>query len=175
MKTMILVGSADTNSHSLGLGTAIRRELDIRGVETELINLSEYGLPFFSREVERADSYNAKTRTFLNNSHEADAFVWVTPIYHNSFSSVLKNALDWQHTKFPGKVVGLASNVGDRSPQAIDQLMVIARAQHLVNTRTRVATHEGDFNQNKQLTNPGILERVKNFSEELIDLAERIG
>lgn len=142
MKALILVGSGDASSHSLSLGRAIEAELKALNVETELINLIEYGLPLFDRGVERADAYDEKTRSFLEKSYAANAFVWVTPIYHNSFSAILKNALDWQHTKFPGKVVGLASNGGGRSPQAVDQLMMVARAQQL---NIGIATFFCDF------------------------------
>jgi azobenzene reductase len=175
MKVMLLIGSGDPTSHSLGLGNAIANELSSLGVTVELINLVEYGLPLYSRSVERANAYDEITRTFLDTSYDADAFVWVTPIYHNSFSSILKNALDWQHTKFPGKVVGMASHGGDRSTQAMDQLMVVARAQYLVSTRVRVATQEDDYDKGLQLANPDILSRVRDFSQELQDLTTRIG
>lgn len=174
MKVLILVGSGDDKSHSLGLGRAISKQLAEMGGEGEVINLVNYDLPLYNRGVERAEKYDDKTKAFLDKSHAVDAFVWVTPIYHNSFSSVLKNALDWQHTKFPGKVVGLASNGGNRSPQAVDQLMVIARAQHVVTARTRVCTQEDDYDQEMQLTSPDMLSRVKDFCEELMDLTKRV-
>ncbi len=173
-KVLLLVGSGDVLSHSLGLGQAIAAELTKSGAETELINLSELKLPLFDRTVERADSYDDKTREFLIKSYQADAFVWVTPIYHNSYSSVLKSALDWQHSKFPGKAVGFASNGGNRSPQAVDQLMLIARAQHLVSARVRVCTQEDDYDETKQVSNPAIQKRVSEFCEELLELTKRI-
>ncbi len=174
MKVLLLVGSGDIHSHSLGLGKAISKQLKSSNVDTEIIDLIEYDLPQYNRSVERANSYDDGTKTFLEKSYAADAFVWVTPIYHNSYSSILKNALDWQHTKFPGKVVGLASNGGNRSPQAVDQLMAVARAQHLVSTRVRIATQEDDYDENRQLTNRSILSRVKDFSDELVDLTSRV-
>lgn len=174
MKVLILVGSGDTRSHSYGLGEAIGDRLAELGAKIEIINLVESGLPLYDRSVERAKAHDNKTKTFLDKSYEADAFVWVTPIYHNSFSSTIKNALDWQHTKFPGKVVGLASNGGNRSPQALDQLMVVARAQHLITARVRVSTQEDDYDKDLNLNNPDMLARVKEFSEELVGLTKKI-
>lgn len=175
MKILLLVGSGDTKSHTLTLGREVEASLQELGAETELINLIEYGLPLYDRSVERADEYDDKTRALLNKSYEADAFIWLTPIYHNSFSSVLKNALDWQHTKFPGKVVGLASNGGDRSPQAVDQLTLVARAQHLVSGRIRVCTDSSDYNENYDLADEGIKSRIKDFAAEIVHLTKRIG
>ena len=173
MKVIILIGSGDESSHSLGLGQAISEQLTKMSAEVELINLVEYGLPLYNRTVERSQAQDEKTKTFLRKSYSTDVFVWVTPIYHNSFSSILKNALDWQHTKFPGKIVGMASNGGSRSPQAVDQLMLVARAQHMITARTRVSTTESDYDDSKKLSNQDILERVKDFVDELIDLADK--
>ena len=175
MKVLILVGSADTDSHSLHLGQAIKTELDLLGTETDLINLIEYRLPLYDRRIERENTYDEKTRAFLEKSLSVDAFVWVTPVYHNSYSSMLKNALDWHHsTKFPGRVIGLASNGGNRSPQAVDQLMLVARSQGLVATPTRVCTDEADYDDRLEITNSAILDRIKKFSKELTDLTKKV-
>lgn len=45
MNIVILVGSSDKQSHSLGLGKAIESELKESGADTRLINLIEYGMP----------------------------------------------------------------------------------------------------------------------------------
>jgi NAD(P)H-dependent FMN reductase len=175
MKFLLLVGSGDVASHSYGLGKAIQAQLIADGAECELINLSEYGLPLYTRGVERDKKWDNKTQAFLDKSYAADGFVWVTPIYHNSFSGILKNALDWQHSKFPDKVVGFASNGGNRSPQAVDQLMLVARAQHLHSARVRICTQESDFDDDKQLTEPAMLARTKEFCDELVSLAKKAG
>lgn len=176
MKILLLVGSADAESHSLSLGRAIEAKLNELGAETELINLVEYGLPLYDRGIERANEFDQKTKDLLQKSIEADAFVWVTPIYHNSYSAMLKNALDWHHTaRFPGKVLGLASNGGSRSPQAVDQLMLVARSQGLVTIPTRVCTDESDYNDRLELSDEGIIERVDRFSHELVDFAKKHG
>lgn len=176
MRVLLLVGSADAKSHSLGLGQAIETKLNELGAKTELLNLVEYGLPQYNRSIERADEFNQQTKDFLRKSLEVDAFVWVTPIYHNSYSSMLKNAIDWHHsTKFPGKVVGLASNGGNRSPQAVDQLMLVARSQGLVTIPTRICTDEKDYNDKLKLADESIIERVDRFSRELVDFVNKHG
>lgn len=174
MKILILVGSGDADSHSLHLAKAIQTGLEERQATAEIINLVTHKLPLYDRAIERADAYDDKTAAFIQKSYAADAFVWITPIHHNSFSGILKNALDWQHTKFPGKVVGMASNGGNRSTQAVDQLMWVARAQHLISTRIRVCTDSADFGDDKQLISEDIIERVAEFCSELVNLTRRI-
>ena len=172
---MILVGSADADSHSLHLGQAIQAELLSFGQEVELINLVESGLPLYDRTIERQDAYDETTLSFLDKSLAADAFVWVTPIYHNSYSSTLKNALDWHHsTKFPGRVVGLASNGGDRSPQAADHLSLVARSQHMLTIPTRVCTTESDYDGSLRVSDEAIKARITKFAKELVELAARV-
>ena len=55
MKIMILVGSADQDSHSLQLGEAIQRGLQDKNADVTLINLIDSGLPLYNRSIERAD------------------------------------------------------------------------------------------------------------------------
>ncbi len=176
MKILLLIGSADAQSHSLALGEAIQTQLKELGAQTEIINLVEYGLPLYNRGIERSDTLDAKTREFLKKSLIADGFVWVTPIYHNSYSAMLKNALDWHHTiKFSGKIVGLVSNGGNRSPQAVDQLMLVARSQGLVTIPTRICTDAADFDETHQLSDASITERIARFSHELTDFVSKHG
>lgn len=176
MKILLLVGSGDVQSHSLALGQIIEAQLKKHGADTELINLVDSGLPLYDRRIERSETQNSTTKDFLEKSLAADAFVWVTPIYHNSYSSTLKNALDWHHsTKFPGKVVGLASNGGNRSPQAVDQLMLVARSQGLVTIPTRICTDEKDYNEQLEIIDKSIHERIARFSNELVDFVNKHG
>lgn len=156
------------------LGQALEAALQKEGATTELINLVEYNLPLYNRQVERDNAHDAKTKAFLEKSRATDAFVWVTPIYHNSFSSILKNALDWQHPKFPDKVVGMASHGGGRSPQAVDQLMMVARAQHGVTSRIRVCTQDSDYDEQLNITEPIIQERINDFATEMVETIKRM-
>ncbi len=174
MKVLILVGSGDTNSHSLHLGQAIDASLKSKGVETTFLNLVEYNLPPYDRAVERAKSYDEKTAELLRLSRETDAFVWVTPIYHNSFSGVLKNALDWQHFFKDDKVVGMASNGGGRTAVAVDQLLIVARSQHMIASPIRICTDEADYDGELNIKEEDIKSRIEDFSSELFKLTKKI-
>lgn len=172
---MILVGSADKDSHSLHLGEAIKSELIDKQIEVQLVNLIEAGLPLYDRAVERSGNLDDHIVRFLDDSSKADAFVWITPIYHNSYSSTLKSALDWHHSrKFTNKVVGLASNGGKRTAQAVDQLMLVARSQHMVTIPTRVCTDASDYDESLNLTANDIINRIRIFCDELISITSKV-
>lgn len=175
MNIVILVGSSDAESHSLHLGKAIQDRLVELDSNVDLLNLIDCGLPLYDRRVERDESYSQKIKDFIHRSSNADAFVWITPIYHNSYSAVLKNALDWHHaTEFTGKVLGLASNGGNRSPQAVDQLTLVARSQGMITIPTRVCTDSTDFDESLQVSDESIKKRINDFCLELIDLTSRL-
>ncbi|MCA9328564.1 NAD(P)H-dependent oxidoreductase [Candidatus Saccharibacteria bacterium] len=172
MRALILVGSGDAKSHSFSLGTAIATSLSRRDVTVEVINLVEYGLPLYNREIERNSAHDEATSEFLQKSEEADIIVWVTPNYHNSFSGILKNALDWQHArKFTGKILGLASN-GERSPQPLDQLMLVGRSQGYTMIPTRVCTDASDYDEALKIKDESIKQRIERFTASLVDYSE---
>lgn len=172
-KVIILVGSGTQASRSLGLGQYLADQLTSKGLETEIIDLLELQLPTFDATTEHDNTYDKKTRNFLEKSRQADGWIWVTPVYHNSYSSLLKTALDWQHWFFDGKILGLASHAG-RNPIALNQLLAIARAQHFVTIPTWISTQNSDYDANKRLTDSEIIDRVDNkFVPEFIDFLDK--
>ncbi len=166
-KVIILVGSGTVKSRSLSLAGNISEVLKSKGLEVELIDLLQLQLPAYNVTTEANKSYDPKTQEFLDKSKAADGWVWVTPVYHNSYSSILKNALDWQHFYFDHKVLGVASHAGpSRSPQAGDQLLLVARAQHFVPIPNRVFTENNDYDDDKQLVSQEIKDRIETFAVE---------
>lgn len=173
-KVIVLVGSGTENSRSLHLAQAITDALIGKGLDVEMIDLLKLQLPAYNVTTEANAYYDPKTQEFLDKSKAADGWVWVTPVYHNSYSSILKNALDWQHFYFDHKVLGLASHAGpDRSPQAADHLLMVARAQHFVPVPTRVFTKNDDYDEDKRLTSDEIKQRIADFAEEFKTFLEK--
>ena len=144
------------------------------GSRTLLWNLSERPLPvadprFHDDPVMNADEH---ARALAECAAEADAFVLCTPIYHNSYSGVLKNALD--HLSIPQfryKPVGLCSHGGNRSTQAVDQLRIVVRGLGGVAIPTQVCTAAQDYSDTVsgpcELSSRHILARVAKFAVEL--------
>jgi NAD(P)H-dependent FMN reductase len=96
------------------------------GASTELLDLRTYDLPVFDaddREVGDAPELTRRVR-------EADAVVLATPMYHGSYSSVLKTALDYcGFDEFEDKTVGLLAVSGGGFPiTALDHLRSVCRA-----------------------------------------------
>ena len=66
---MIIVGSGNRVSRSLSLGNAIAKSFTRKNATVEVVNLAELKLPVFDQDVEKADSYDDKTREFLKKSY----------------------------------------------------------------------------------------------------------
>jgi azobenzene reductase len=114
-------------------------------------------------------------RTFVRLAQEADAFVLGCPVYHNSYTGVLKNALDTVAiAQFRDKPVGLASHGAHRNTQAVDHLRIVARGLLGIAIPTQVCTSEEDFASREsdyRLTSGEIAARVKRFAAELLTFA----
>ncbi|MFH5799352.1 NADPH-dependent FMN reductase [Haladaptatus sp. DYF46] len=92
----------------------------------ELLDLREFDLPMFDPSDRSAgDSLELKRRV-----READAVLLGTPVYHGSYSSPLKTALDYcGFDEFEGKTVGLLAVAGGRFPvTAMDHLRSVCRS-----------------------------------------------
>src|SRR5690625_1742311 len=93
MKVTILLGSVREGRKTRRVAYYVEKKLNEKGVETDLIDLGEeelpmYGLPDKSEEERERIASVGKRLTW------GDALIFVSPEYQDSFSGVLKNALD---------------------------------------------------------------------------------
>jgi NAD(P)H-dependent FMN reductase len=96
------------------------------GAQTTLVDLREYDLPAFD-----ADNQDAGDAPELRAQlRQADAIVLGTPMYHGSFSSPLKTALDYSgFDEFEDTTVGVLAVSGGSFPRtALEHLRSVTRA-----------------------------------------------
>lgn len=114
-------------------GSYTRRALSevLVGVEDtggtgELLDLVDIELPPLDPDLNAVGDADIVVRTI----READAVVLGTPMYHGSYSGVLKNALDYcGFDEFDDTTVGLLAVSGGPFPlQALDHLRSVCRA-----------------------------------------------
>jgi NAD(P)H-dependent FMN reductase len=115
---------------------------------------------------------------FAERVRSADAIVLGTPLYHGSYSGVLKDALDLLASDgFDDKPVGLVSHgAGIRAcTLPCEHMRAIVRAMGGVSTQSQIGTTKSDFESNAEgtrtLVNPDILARVETMARELIALS----
>ncbi|RQH00708.1 NADPH-dependent FMN reductase [Natrarchaeobius oligotrophus] len=111
--------------------TALERALeaaDDAGASTELIDLREYDIPTFDADRSREDAGEAAV--LAERLRKADAIVLGTPMYHGSYASPLKTALDYcGFDEFEDKTVGLLAVSGGSFPvTALEHLRSVCRS-----------------------------------------------
>ena len=82
------------------------------GAETRLLDLQEYDLPVYDPDLEGQGESETVTRIV----READAVVLGSPVYHGSYSGVLKNFHDYcTFEEYEKTIVGLLATAGGGS------------------------------------------------------------
>lgn len=96
------------------------------GAQPTLVDLREYELPVFDADNQDAGDAPALRRQL----READAILLGSPIYHGSFGSPLKTALDYSgFDEFEDTTVGLLAVSGGSFPTpALEHLRMVLRA-----------------------------------------------
>ncbi|MFB6299867.1 MAG: NADPH-dependent FMN reductase [Halobacteriales archaeon] len=121
-----ICGSLRDKSHTrVALNRALEAAEDAGGT-AELIDLRTFELPIFD-----ADDDDAADATELTQRvRDGDAILLGTPMYHGSYSSPLKTALDYcGFDEFEHKTVGLLGVAGGSFPiTALDHLRSVCRA-----------------------------------------------
>lgn len=173
-KILMLVGSARRESYTRALASEIRRGLAARGARVEVLDLFETPLPQIdlALRAERDRHPDPTAAGLFRAAETAEAFVLATPVYHNSYSGVLKNALDHLMLRdMRYRPVGLAAHSG-RSSQAVDHLRQVVRGLLGVSIPTHVCTRDADFTATSpgvyRVEDPDILARIERFCDELV-------
>jgi NAD(P)H-dependent FMN reductase len=183
-RILIVSGSLGRQSHTLTTLLHVRQRLDAAGARTDLWNVRDRPLPIADPRFQGHERTNPDpvVQALLRLADAAHGFVIGSPVYHNSYSGALKNALDnLGPPQFRRKPVALVSNGGGmRSVQPLDHLRIVIRALSGFGTPTHVATTGGDFIDAPEsptgyrLTALDALARIDVLVEELLWFVERL-
>ncbi len=119
---------------------------------------ADIDLPLYNGDVEDAEGIPAKVQLLADQIAAADAVVISTPEYNQSFSGVLKNALDWvsrtEGAPWKGKPVALISAAagragGARAQYALRLAMTTFRPRLLMGPEVMVAGAPDQFTNGK--------------------------
>ncbi|MGS2762267.1 NADPH-dependent FMN reductase [Sinomicrobium sp. M5D2P9] len=105
MKITIVIGSVRSERHSHRLAYFIKQQLSVKGIDTDIIDLSITPLPVYG--MDQPDT--AHIAPIGRKLGQSDALILVTPEYHGSFSGALKNMLDYYWSEFQKKPIGVAT------------------------------------------------------------------
>lgn len=127
MKIGIVIGSVRQGRVSNKLAKWVENEVSsLDGVDVKLLDLVDYPMPLFDEAV--SPQYNPdrkptnEVKKWLDAVSECDAVVLVTPEYNRSYSSALKNALDYLDFQLKRKPVLLVAHGSTGGAQSVAHL-----------------------------------------------------
>jgi NAD(P)H-dependent FMN reductase len=165
-----LCGSQRDGSHT---HTALERALaaaESRGATTDLVDLAAVDLPAFDPDNPDAGDAAALRRRL----RAADGIVLGSPMYHGSYSSVLKTALDYcGFDEFEDATVALLVVAGGGFPTpALEHLRSVAGALNAWVLPHQVAIPDADsVVADGRVTDADLRERLDGLGTDLVDYA----
>jgi FAD reductase [NAD(P)H] len=142
-------------------------------VETELLDLSEYKVEFCDGRP--ITSYNQDTQMAMEKINTADCFIIGTPIFQASLTGALKNLLDLiPPDALRGKVIGFVATGGTYQHFLVieNQLKPIAGYFKAYVAPDIIYAHRDHFNENNEIVDIDILERVHLFAKQVLDMSK---
>jgi NAD(P)H-dependent FMN reductase len=138
----------------------------------ELLDLREFDLPPMNPDSdEQGDSTDLQERV-----RAADSILLGTPMYHGSYSGVLKNAIDYcGFEEFEGKTVGLLAVAGGSFPiTALEHLRSVCRALDawVLPHQAAVPRSHGAFTPEGEIRDEGTRERVRTLGRRVVEYAD---
>ena len=140
----IVVGSTRDNRFSDKPARWIASHLGQRaGVETRLLDLREFPLPFFESAIPpampgRLPYEDEAVRRWTAAIAASDGFVIATPEYNFGTSGVLKNAIDWVYPEWNRKAVAFVGWGSQGGVRAVQQLRETAVELQMAPVRTSI-------------------------------------
>ena len=182
MNVLLLGGSLHRPSHTSAVLRIIDAELSRSGHEPTRWDLGERPVPPPDPQYHRDPLLNPdpEVHRLVQAADAAQAFVLASPNYHNSFSGLLKDALDnLSVAQFDGKAAGLGSNGGGMpASQAVDQLRIVVRGLGAIAIPTQFITTDADWVEGPdgyELGSETLQRRLQRFVDELVSVATRLG
>ena len=148
----------------------VMAELDALGACTDFLDLADTELPMCKSAAD-TDDHPGK-RDLVARAERAQGFVLATPEYHNSYSGVLKNALDLlSNDQLGNKMFGLIGIAGGDmgAVNALGHLRIVVRGVdgHVIPEQISLPSVYRQFNGD-QLADERMAERVTDFAAALV-------
>jgi FMN reductase len=133
IKIVALGGSLSQQSTSLAAVRVALEGASQAGVETELLDVRQLGLPMYAPNAATVPDSAIK---LCESVYACQGMLWSSPLYHGTISGSFKNALDWLQLLgdrnppyLTDKVIGLISTAGGtQGLQAVNTMEFIVRA-----------------------------------------------
>jgi NAD(P)H-dependent FMN reductase len=147
--------------------------------QATVIDLSAYQLPVFEEVLHRHPNPPEALLQFAAQIRSNDAFLFVSPEYNGSYTSALKNAVDYlKENEFSQKVIGVVSVTtgplgGIRAAISMQQL-VLGIGGYPIPQMLPVGSVATRFDEIGNLTDSGFEKNIQTFLRHFTWLAEAV-
>lgn len=148
--------------------------------EIEVVDLAEVNLPFMNEPHHpRLGRYTQQhTRDWSAKVSEADAFVFVMPEYNFGYNAELKNAIDYLHSEWRYKPVGMVSyggvSAGTRAVQMIKQVVTTLKMTPVFEAVSIPFVHQFIDEDKRLVPNEIMRGAAKAMLDELVRMTEAL-
>ncbi len=167
MSIVALCGSIRAESftrRALDVAAQAARKLGVEVVETDL-----RALPYFEEGVSTLSPAALALKDLVR---KADGLIIATPVYHDSYSGVLKNGLDHLYDELADKVCALIAVGGGGTSlgQALEHLRAVMRETNtwVLPRQVQVPRSREAFGADGQLTSPELKSRLERLGQETV-------
>ncbi|SRR5690625_4025371 len=174
MHVLIILSSIREARKTHHLAHYLKRKISDRGIKVQLLDLQKVEIPAFGTSV--SDPMNIdRIREYLL---EADALIFVSPEYHQSYSSTLKNFSEYYWSEFGRKPIGVATasagKLGGVHASIQMQALILALGGYPIPTRLMAPEIHNLFDVNNQPIHKSFVEKTEFFLDEFISFSEKI-
>lgn len=171
LKVVALCGSPRSGSYTrMALDVAVEAATKV-GAEVTMVDLAEWRLPLYEGDM-ASPSTDATVQRFKATVSEAQGLLVATPVYHDSFSGVLKNAIDHLYQELANKVVGLIAVAGGRAGHglALEHLRTVFRETNtwVLPRQVPVGMSKEAFDEERKPKDPETALRLNALGQELV-------
>jgi NAD(P)H-dependent FMN reductase len=166
----VVLGSVRSGRLSERPAHLLVERLTALGCRAPLVDLRALDLPVYGQSPSQDDlPAVTELKTIMA---EADAVVWLTPEYNHSFTSAVKNAVDYLHSEIRRKPVAVCglSGGGLGGARAVEQLKLVLIELHAIPIRDSVYFSDARtlFDQDGTLQRPEYIGRIDDMLAELV-------
>ncbi|MBK8920562.1 MAG: NAD(P)H-dependent oxidoreductase [Saprospirales bacterium] len=180
MHITILSGSTRLTRQSHRVALALEKWINAQGIHSaEVLDLADYQFPILEEVLHRHPNPPGGLDDFAKRIRRSDAHLFVSPEYNGSYTSGLKNAVDYlKEREFAQKVIGVVSVStgmlgGIRAALAMQQL-VLGISGYAIPQMLTVGQVDQRFDEAGNLLDHLFEKNIDNFLRQFSWLAEAV-
>lgn len=175
MKVLIFNGAIEPvlSSTSAKISKVLKDKIDGLNCETEIFNITSSEIPLFELNP---STLPASVEIMNKLFREADAHIWISPLYHGGMTGAMKNCLDWleygktdDQVYLEGKVIGFACWAGGvQAINGINAMDTVAKALRAWTAPLSVPMQYADLYTQEGEINPHYQSRLELLAEVVV-------